>query len=180
MFFNNKEEIFPFFSNITLPVSYTLCGVVVFLLALFLFIKSRRAASELKDESLKEWNTIFMIGSLFLLILTPTYYVMRGYFISPIPSNEFLKSTYYQSLTIDEKDYVNRKLISVGKPSEIKAKDIDFKTDNLTNNEKFLLKTTFTLGDLDKAITEVKQYRNITQYYFYLSPNTTIIFIEPS
>lgn len=162
-FFDNKEEIFPFFFNTTLPVSYTLCGVVVFLLALFLFIKSRRAASELKDESLKEWNTIFMIGSLFLLILTPTYYVMRGYFISPIPSNEFLKSAYYQSLTIDEQDYVNRKLISVGKPSEIKAKDIGLKTDNLTNNEKFLLKTTFTLGDFDNTISEVKQYRNITQ-----------------
>ena len=163
VFFDNKEEIFPFFFNITLPVSYILCGAVVFLLALFLFIKSRRAANELKDESLKEWNTIFMIGSLFLLILTPTYYVMRGYFISPIPSNEFLKSAYYQSLTIDEQDYVNRKLISVGKPSGIKAKDVDLKTDNLTNNEKFLLKTTFTLGDFDNTISEVKQYRNITQ-----------------
>lgn len=163
MFFNNNEEIFPFFFNTTLPVSYTLCGVTVFFLALFLFIRSRRVANELKDVSLKEWNAIFMLGSLFLLILTPTYYVARGYFILPIPSDEFLKSSYYQSLTLDEQDYVNRKLISVGKPSEIKVKNVDFKNDNLTNNEKFLLKTTFTLGDLDKTITEVKQYRNVTQ-----------------
>ena len=163
MFFNNKEEIFPFFFNTTLPVSYTLAGVVVLLLALFLFIHSRRLANESNTESFKEWNYIVIIGSLFLLILTPTYYVARGYFISPIPPSEFLKSTYYQSLTLDEQDYVNRKLISVGKPSETKIKDVDFKADNLTNNEKFLLKTTFTLSDLDNAITEVKQYRNITQ-----------------
>lgn len=163
MFFDNKEEIFPFFFNTELPVSYTLSGVVVFFLALFLFIGSRRVANELNGVSLKEWNNIVMIVSLFLLIFTPTYYFARGYFISPISSNEFLKSTYYQSLTLDEQDYVNRKLISVGKPSEIKVKDVDLKTDNLTNNEKFLLKTTFTLGDLDNTITEVKQYRNITQ-----------------
>lgn len=163
MFFDNKEEIFPFFFNTELPVSYTLSGVVVFFLALFLFIGSRRVANELNGVSLKEWNNIVMIVSLFLLIFTSTYYFARGYFISPISSNEFLKSTYYQSLTLDEQDYVNRKLISVGKPSEIKVKDVDLKTDNLTNNEKFLLKTTFTLGDLDNTITEVKQYRNITQ-----------------
>lgn len=163
MFFDNKEEIFPFFFNIELPVSYTLSGVVVFFLALFLFIRSRQVANELKDASLKEWNIILMLGSLFLLILTPTYYVAHGYFISPISSNEFLRSTYYQSLTLDEQDYVNRKLISVGKPSETKIKDVDLKADNLTNNEKFLLKTRFTLDDLDNTITEVKQYRNITQ-----------------
>lgn len=163
MFFNNKEEIFPFFFNTELPVSYTLSGVVVFFLALFLFIGSRRVANELKVVSLKEWNNIVMIVSLFLLIFTPTYYFARGYLISPIPSDEFLKSAYYQSLTLDEQDYVNRKLISVGKPSETKVKDVDLKTDNLTNNEKFLLKTRFTLDDLDNTITEVKQYRNITQ-----------------
>lgn len=163
IFFDNKEEIFPFFFNIELPVSYTLFGVVVFFLALFLFVRSRQVADELNDVSLKEWNLIFMIGSFFVLIFTLTYYGPRGYIISPIPSDEFLKSAYYQSLTLDEQDYVNRKLISVGKPSEIKVKDVDLKTDNLTNNEKFLLKTTFTLGDLDNTITEVKQYRNITQ-----------------
>ena len=170
MFFDNKEEIFPLFFNTKLPVSYILSGVVVFFLALFLFIRSRQLESELTSAHFKEWNTIVKIGSVLLLIFTPTYYMERGYFISPIPSDEFLKSSYYQSLTLDEQDYVNRKLISVGKPSEIKTKDVDLKTDNLTNNEKFLLKTTFTLGDLDNVITEVKQYRNITQYYFYLSP----------
>lgn len=163
MSFRNMEEISPFFFNITLPVSYTLYGVVVFFLALFLFIKSIQVADELNDVSLKEWNIVLMVGSLFVLIFTLTYYGPRGYFISPIPSDEFLKSAYYQSLTLNEQDYVNRKLISVGKPSEIKTKDVDLKTDNLTNNEKFLLKTTFTLGDLDKAITEIKQYRNVTQ-----------------
>jgi hypothetical protein len=170
MFFDNKEEIFPFFFNTSLPVSYTLCGVAVFFLALFLFIRSRQLENELTSANFKELNTIIKIGSFLLLIFTPTYYMERGYFISPISSSEFLKSAYYQSLTLDEQGYVNRKLISVGKPSEIKSKDVDLKDDNLTNNEKFLLKTTFTLGDLDNVITEVKQYRNITQYYFYLSP----------
>jgi len=170
MFFDNQEEIFPFFFNIKLPASYILSGVVVFFLSLFLFIRSRQLESELTSAHFKELNTIVKIGSVLLLIFTPTYYMECGYFISPISSSEFLKSAYYQSLTLDEQDYVNRKLISVGKPNEIKAKDVDLKDDNLTNNEKFLLKTTFTLGDLDNVITEVKQYRNITQYYFYLSP----------